>query len=148
MLSSELLGEDESINVLQLNDGCSCHIVSQDKPFENCIQDPSMSFVSKIGRLLGASSAPVELTARSVAKDRLSVILASQRGSDLLQGVDTDALQEEVLSVVQVSGVESVALIVKSLTSSLVETHPHREKRTYSGEKKIKIRFCCFGIVF
>ena len=40
---------------------------------------------------------------RSVAKERLSVILASQRGSELLQGVDMDALQKDVLEVVQVS---------------------------------------------
>jgi len=38
---------------------------------------------------------------RSVAKERLSVILASQRGSELLQGVDMDALQKDVLEVVQ-----------------------------------------------
>ena len=38
---------------------------------------------------------------RSVAKDRLSVILASQRGSELLQGVDMEALQKDVLEVVK-----------------------------------------------
>jgi septum formation topological specificity factor MinE len=40
---------------------------------------------------------------RSVARERLSVILASQRGSELLQGVDMKALQQDVLKVVQVS---------------------------------------------
>eukprot|EP00551_Chaetoceros_affinis_P001740 CAMPEP_0203652770 /NCGR_PEP_ID=MMETSP0088-20131115/30883_1 /ASSEMBLY_ACC=CAM_ASM_001087 /TAXON_ID=426623 /ORGANISM="Chaetoceros affinis, Strain CCMP159" /LENGTH=128 /DNA_ID=CAMNT_0050512425 /DNA_START=135 /DNA_END=521 /DNA_ORIENTATION=+ len=35
------------------------------------------------------------------AKERLSVILASQRGSELLNGVDMDALQKDVLEVVK-----------------------------------------------
>lgn len=40
---------------------------------------------------------------RSVAKDRLSVILASQRGTELMAGVDMEALQKDVMVVVQVS---------------------------------------------
>jgi hypothetical protein len=62
-----------------------------------------MSFLGKIGRMLGGKQAVVSGTsARSVAKERLSVILASQRGSELLEGVDMEALQRDVLKVVQV----------------------------------------------
>ena len=39
---------------------------------------------------------------RSIAKERLSVILASQRNSNLLVGVDLDLLQRDVLEVVKV----------------------------------------------
>lgn len=62
-----------------------------------------MSFLGKISKILG-NSATTSGTAsvRAVAKDRLSVILASQRGSELLQGVDMDSLQRDVLKVVQV----------------------------------------------
>ena len=59
-----------------------------------------MSFFLKA---IGRSSSAVEVTSRSVAKDRLSVILASQRGSELLEGVDMEKLQKDVLEVVQVS---------------------------------------------
>ena len=63
-----------------------------------------MTFLTNIGKMLGKSAASETRTsARSVAKDRLSVILASQRGSELLQGVDMAALQRDVLAVVQVS---------------------------------------------
>lgn len=48
----------------------------------------------------GASGAGT--ATRAIAKDRLSVILASQRGSELLEGVDLEALQRDVLKVVQV----------------------------------------------
>lgn len=63
----------------------------------------SSGFVQKIGKMFaGQAVAAAEKPAtRSVAKDRLSVILASQRGSELLQGVDMDALQQDVLKVVQ-----------------------------------------------
>ena len=68
------------------------------------------SFLQKIGKLLGQNVASVSSTqahharhsARSVARDRLSVILASQRGSELLVGVDMEAMQQDVLRVVQV----------------------------------------------
>ena len=67
-----------------------------------------MSFLHKIGKILGGSTAaPASVqggasSARSVAKERLSVILAAQRGSDLLSGVDMEALQRDVVEVVQV----------------------------------------------
>ena len=62
-----------------------------------------MSFLNKIGKLIGgASSAPAASASRSVAKERLSVILAAQRGTHLLEGVDMEALQRDVMEVVQV----------------------------------------------
>jgi len=64
----------------------------------------SSSIAQRIGKMLGgqAVAATESPATRSVAKDRLSVILASQRGSELLQGVDMDALQQDVLKVVKV----------------------------------------------
>ena len=69
-----------------------------------------MSFLSKIGKIFGlnaqaalTTTAPKATNAsRSVAKERLSVILASQRGSELMAGVDMDLLQRDVLDVVKV----------------------------------------------
>mmetsp|Transcript_39593 Transcript_39593/g.45104 ORF Transcript_39593/g.45104 Transcript_39593/m.45104 type:complete len:116 (-) Transcript_39593:259-606(-) len=63
-----------------------------------------MSFLSRVAKVFGAatSSAPVAASAsRNVARERLSVILASQRGSELLAGVDMDKLQDDVLNVVK-----------------------------------------------
>lgn len=63
-----------------------------------------ISKISKaIGSTFGASASPSKATSSKVARDRLSVILASQRGSELLQGVDMELLQQDVLSVVKVS---------------------------------------------
>lgn len=69
-----------------------------------------MSFINKIGKLIsGASPATAAATSsRSVARERLSVILASQRGSDLLDGVDMEALQKDVMEVVQVSRIHCI----------------------------------------
>ncbi len=54
--------------------------------------------------MIGSKAKPTATKAsRSVAKERLSVILASQRGSELMAGVDMDALQKDVLEVVKVS---------------------------------------------
>eukprot|EP00970_Alexandrium_tamarense_P009247 scaffold1831_cov198-Alexandrium_tamarense.AAC.9 len=62
----------------------------------------AMSFLNKIGKLITGSPATSQATAsRSVARERLSVILAAQRGSDLLDGVDVEALQRELMEVVQ-----------------------------------------------
>lgn len=79
-----------------------------------------MSFLGKIGKMLGgnAQSTAATTTARSVAKERLSVILASQRGSELLEGVDMEALQQDVLGVVKVS-VDSAELV------PYIFCHPH-----------------------
>mmetsp|Transcript_4135 Transcript_4135/g.10497 ORF Transcript_4135/g.10497 Transcript_4135/m.10497 type:complete len:108 (+) Transcript_4135:139-462(+) len=63
-----------------------------------------MSFLNKIGKLIGGtSSAPAAAAtaSRSVARERLSVILAAQRGTHLLEGVDMEALQRDVMEVVQ-----------------------------------------------
>lgn len=40
-------------------------------------------------------------TSKSVAKERLQIILAHQRGSQVLAGVDLQALQKELLECVQ-----------------------------------------------
>jgi septum formation topological specificity factor MinE len=63
-----------------------------------------MSFLNNIGKLITGTAPSVKAAAssRSVARERLSVILASQRGSDLLDGVDMEALQKDVMDVVQV----------------------------------------------
>lgn len=63
-----------------------------------------MSFIGKIGKLFaGTTVAPSTASStRSVAKERLSVILASQRGLELLEGVDVDALKRDVMQVVKV----------------------------------------------
>mmetsp|Transcript_2175 Transcript_2175/g.3231 ORF Transcript_2175/g.3231 Transcript_2175/m.3231 type:complete len:109 (+) Transcript_2175:146-472(+) len=63
-----------------------------------------MSFLGKVGKIFGNNGGSVASTAsatRSVAKERLSVILASQRGSELLEGIDMEALQQDVFKVVQ-----------------------------------------------
>lgn len=62
-----------------------------------------MSFINKIGKLIaGTISTPAANASRSVAKERLSVILAAQRGTHLLEGVNMEALQRDVMEVVQV----------------------------------------------
>mmetsp|Transcript_22812 Transcript_22812/g.49018 ORF Transcript_22812/g.49018 Transcript_22812/m.49018 type:complete len:114 (+) Transcript_22812:46-387(+) len=66
-----------------------------------------MSFLNKIGKLIGggtssaAPAAAASAASRSIAKERLSVILAAQRGTQLLEGVDMEALQRDVMEVVQ-----------------------------------------------
>ncbi|CAB9524849.1 Septum formation topological specificity factor MinE [Seminavis robusta] len=59
-----------------------------------------MSFIAKFMSGGGATAAATATT-RSVAKDRLSVILASQRGSELLEKVNMEDLQRDVLKVVE-----------------------------------------------
>lgn len=49
-----------------------------------------------------AKVASTSSSARTVAKDRLSVILASQRGSELFDSVCMETLQKDVLKVVEV----------------------------------------------
>ena len=70
------------------------------------------------GQVVAANTAGGS-SARSVAKERLSVILASQRGSELLQGVDMEALQQDVLQVVKVRVVEVVSSRAISYSHSL-----------------------------
>mmetsp|Transcript_39216 Transcript_39216/g.76591 ORF Transcript_39216/g.76591 Transcript_39216/m.76591 type:complete len:106 (+) Transcript_39216:125-442(+) len=58
----------------------------------------------RIGSIFVDSAAPAAAAApstKSVARERLSVILASQRGSELLKHVDLEAMKAEVLTVVR-----------------------------------------------
>jgi hypothetical protein len=59
--------------------------------------------MSMLLKLFGGGSTAATAS-RAIAKDRLSVILASQRGSELLEGVNLEELQRDVLKVVQVRG--------------------------------------------
>lgn len=49
----------------------------------------------------GAAASGTEKTSKSIAKERLQIILAHQRGSQVLAGVDLQALQAELLDCVQ-----------------------------------------------
>jgi septum formation topological specificity factor MinE len=49
-----------------------------------------------------AASKEAKNASRSIAKERLQIILAHQRGSQILAGVNLQALQSELLQVVQV----------------------------------------------
>eukprot|EP00585_Thalassiosira_rotula_P012501 CAMPEP_0196132498 /NCGR_PEP_ID=MMETSP0910-20130528/2094_1 /TAXON_ID=49265 /ORGANISM="Thalassiosira rotula, Strain GSO102" /LENGTH=112 /DNA_ID=CAMNT_0041392113 /DNA_START=87 /DNA_END=425 /DNA_ORIENTATION=+ len=65
-----------------------------------------MSFINKIGKFISGGSslagpAAAANASRSIAKERLSVILAAQRGTQMLEGVDMEALQRDVMEVVQ-----------------------------------------------
>ena len=63
-----------------------------------------MSFLSKIfGSASSNATAVAAPSSRQRAKERLSVILASQRGSDLLAGIDMELFQKDVMEVVHVS---------------------------------------------
>jgi cell division topological specificity factor MinE len=48
-----------------------------------------------------AARVSAHATPKSVAKERLQIILAHQRGSQVLAGVDLQALQQELLECVQ-----------------------------------------------
>lgn len=48
-----------------------------------------------------ASASSAKTSSKSVAKERLQIILAHQRGSQVLAGVDLQALQKELLECVQ-----------------------------------------------
>jgi septum formation topological specificity factor MinE len=62
-------------------------------------------------KLFGGGSAAGSAS-RAIAKDRLSVILAAQRGSEVLEGVNLEELQRDVLAVVQVRIVVNVSTLV------------------------------------
>ncbi|GMI25272.1 hypothetical protein TeGR_g11647, partial [Tetraparma gracilis] len=53
--------------------------------------------MSFLARLFGGVSAQ----SSSVAKDRLSLIIASQRGSQALENVDMAKLQQDVMAIIQ-----------------------------------------------
>ena len=99
-----------------------------------------MSFINKIGKIFGtSSSAPTAAASRSVAKERLSVILAAQRGTHLLEGVNMEALQRDVMEVVQVRKNVSLctyytnALLRTSMR--LTPSFPRRRLETHSGSE-------------
>lgn len=52
-------------------------------------------------KYVGKQGAASASATRTVAKDRLSLILASQRGSELINGVNMEDLQRDVLQVVE-----------------------------------------------
>lgn len=59
-----------------------------------------MSWLGKISTRLGLGGA--SSNSRGVARERLSIILAHQRGDVLLDGIDLERLQGEVLQCVKV----------------------------------------------
>lgn len=59
-----------------------------------------MSWLGNITTRLGLGG--VSSNSRGVARERLSIILAHQRGDILLEGVDLQQLQAEVLQCVKV----------------------------------------------
>eukprot|EP00978_Attheya_sp_CCMP212_P047012 scaffold421188_cov47-Attheya_sp.AAC.2 len=63
------------------------------------------SFLQKIARMISSTPPSVAAAAmpksRNVAKERLSLILASQRGSEVLEKVDIEALQRDVMEVIK-----------------------------------------------
>jgi len=56
-----------------------------------------MSLLNRLSSLFSQSSS----TSGSVAKERLSLIIASQRGSNMLAGVDMGRLQADVMDIVK-----------------------------------------------
>ena len=63
-----------------------------------------MSWFSRLGSLLGGSSAASGPQSRQIARERLSIILAHQRGANLLSEGQMQRLQQEVLESVKVGG--------------------------------------------
>lgn len=59
-----------------------------------------MSLINSLKARLGLAAATN--SSRGVAKERLSIILAHQRGDVLLEGIDLKALQAEVYECVKV----------------------------------------------
>lgn len=64
-----------------------------------------MSFLSRIFSLPGSAATAAKTAATSAsgatAKERLSLIIAHQRGSNLLAGVNVQQLQSDVMKVVE-----------------------------------------------
>lgn len=67
-----------------------------------------------------AAQQVVDTSTRSVARERLSVILASQRGSEVLQGVDMEVFQQDIMKVVKVSA-QSKNLSTKRIIPRLTQ---------------------------
>lgn len=91
---------------------------------------------SLFGEAEGAAAASAKTSSKSVAKERLQIILAHQRGSQVLAGVDLHALQQELLECVQrhiqvanganinIAGANSFALPVAHLQRVLCSHAP------------------------
>ena len=60
-----------------------------------------MSLLTKLAKAMSKTPATQTTPSASKAKERLSVILASQRNSDIMQQVNMEALQQDVLQVLQ-----------------------------------------------
>lgn len=66
-----------------------------------------MSWLGRFTRQLGLGG-NAATNSRGIARERLSIILAHQRGEILLEGIDMKRLQGEVLECVKVSSLISV----------------------------------------
>jgi hypothetical protein len=85
------------------------------------------SFLQKIARMISSTPPQVAASAmpksRNVARERLSLILASQRGSEVLEKVDIESLQRDVMEVIKVracdflQGVEIIYFEVKAFVA-------------------------------
>ncbi|ETV92755.1 cell division topological specificity factor MinE [Aphanomyces invadans] len=100
------------------------------------------SFLAKAGVAAAAPSSQSTASAsKNIAKERLQIILAHQRGSQALSGVDLNALQAELLACVQrhiaVADGERVNIAVKhegslDIFEMQVPVHPHAVRTTPS----------------
>jgi septum formation topological specificity factor MinE len=68
-------------------------------PFRGCLEGMS-SFLRSLKSIFGGGTI-AQSQARSIAKDRLSLMLVTQRSSSFLSTVDMNAFQSEVGAVVQ-----------------------------------------------
>lgn len=87
-----------------------------------------MSWLGRFTRQLGLGGNASN--SRGIARERLSIILAHQRGEILLEGIDMKRLQGEVLECVKVSSLFSVdglshVLQLECLTTSLNNPRMH-----------------------
>mmetsp|Transcript_21046 Transcript_21046/g.43902 ORF Transcript_21046/g.43902 Transcript_21046/m.43902 type:complete len:103 (+) Transcript_21046:134-442(+) len=97
-----------------------------------------MSLLHRISSLFSQQSA----TSGSVAKERLSLIIASQRGSNMLAGVDMTRLQSDVMEIVKrhisVAEGKPVNFQVKSNgNTNLFEIQVEMDENSSSGKPKI-----------
>jgi hypothetical protein len=79
---------------------------------------------AKLGFLGGAAAEPAGGQSRKIARERLSIILAHQRGANLLSEGQMQRLQEEVLESVKVSLVLEPLLSQPALSCCLVTELP------------------------
>ncbi len=114
-------------------------------------------FLSKISSLFGSSSATTSISSnasRSMARERLSVILASQRGSEILQGVDMVNFQKDVMEVVRVrkqvvhSFQISLTLFLILASSSCLKKYHYHEKLTDRESDGKRLFFIMYTLLF